>query len=205
MCRMIAASGLVSIDFMIDSLRFMAQKGHVDGWGAVFRSNGYLFADRSVCSCLEDSGLDKYRGSFSDIAVFHARKARTGADIEMTHPFKLKSFLVFYNARFSNGQYDPLRLARHLEEHMGSDDASFASALAMLDGFYGANCVLVSPDRVLVGVRYKKPGYYQMHLSVDKKGVLVSSEPFAGREWRPVEDRSLISLYPDGSHERINF
>ncbi|MBW2969591.1 hypothetical protein KY319_00510 [Candidatus Woesearchaeota archaeon] len=197
---MIAAAGLVSLDYLADCLRQMAAasngKAHSDGWGYAFRRDTYWSTRKSVVSCLDDDVLKDSAKGFSELAVFHARKAKTGPDIRFTQPLGMKGYLIFHNTRFSNGEYDPNRLIEYLEERLKHD--SFSDALSGLEDVHGANVILVDINRILIGVKHNGSDYFRMHYSADSKGVVVSSEALPGREWNVLPSGSVMELYPDG-------
>jgi len=207
MCRMIAGAGVVDVEYLVKGLQHMAKAGHVKGWGVAYRSKNGLVVRKSARSCLADKSIEK--PFLSDLVVFHARNTSQNASIEFTHPFKAGPLWAFHNTCFSNGAYNPRKLIDHLAQYLDfkSVESSFIKAMSELRDFYGANCILVSPEKMLVCVRYApdKEDKYQMFFSDDKNSTVVSSERLKDRVWSPLFDRSLLTVKPDGSYERINF
>lgn len=201
----------VSVDTLVEGLLFMASgqgasSPHVDGHGVAWLEKGRVHSHKSVCSILEDGNLEQYYWLNPSLVALHARKAVKGVKSrELTHPFRIGDYAVFHNTWFTRGDSDPLRLVRHLEGYLvaGREAEGVSRALMSLDNFLGANCILVGPELAVVGVRYAdspKSEYYEMALS-DGNGVIVSSEQFPGRGWKPLTDSSVVSVRPDGSYK----
>ncbi len=209
---MIVGAGSISIDYLVDGLQSMAQKGHVDGWGGVHLNDERLVMQKSAFSCLNDMVFEAYSSVTTNLLALHARRSPSKGVVnsDNAHPFWLPpEYYVFHNTQFNDGSYDPHRLVMHLKKFLkpGEEEVSLAKALLELTGFTAANCMLVSPKKAVVAVRYdkssRKAPYYQMAYSSESDSVLVSSETLLGRKWRPLPDGSLISLYPNGRYDLI--
>ncbi len=217
MCRMILGAGSVSVDYLVDGLQHMATHNgqkHEDGWGIAYRLGPFVHVTKSPDSCLADLTINAYRELRPKIVMLHARNASKEVSAENTHPFKFTlggvPYAFCHNSWFSQpipgegDEYDPKRFLAHVQKFLspGEEEVSVARALAALDGFAGANCMLMRPDKAVVAVRYnQKPEYYQMAISEDSNGVMVSSEQLPGRSWKPLADYSLASITPDGRAE----
>ncbi len=209
---MIVGAGNISVDYLVDGLQTMAQKGHTDGWGGVHVKDERLVMQKSAASCLQDMALEAYTSVTTNLLALHARRSPPKGTVssDNTHPFWLHpDYYVFHNTQFNDGSYDPKRLVLHIKSFFkpGEEEVSLAKALMELKDFTAANCLLVGPKKAVVAVRYdknsRKAQYYQMAFSAESNDVLVSSETLLSRKWRPLPDGSLITLYPNGRYDLI--
>ena len=208
---MIVGAGHVSIDHLIDGLQSMAQKRHIDGWGGVHRDGGNLIVRKSTSSCVDDMGFEAYSSVITDMIALHARRSPNGAVAhDLTHPFDIGQYKIFHNTWLDQGDYDPRRLVLHVKKFLkpGEEESSLAEALNSLEGFTGANCVVVSPIKTIIAVRYKpeskKAQHYHMAYSPGAGDIVVSSEQLMGRNWRPLSNGDIITVFPNGKYEPVN-
>ncbi len=211
MCRMLACIGHTEIEDLLLTFRQLAitgkstdGKGHRDGWGIGWYTNGNdcHLSKKAECASTSDLYMNTVKKVARDHATFflaHLRKASPGTPVtdKETHPFQSDNLLFCHNGTIK--KWDDQPLGEDLDTLLffrKIQETSIERAINHFRRFkYTSLTCLLTDGRTIWAYRgfREKEDYYTLYYLKTEEFVLFCSEPIIQGEWVLLNNGELVT------------
>lgn len=199
---------------------------HADGWGIAYMDDaGKWNVYRSTKPIFEDKEIPRFRDISCRALILHTRRATKGrkdivdnnmpflastdsGDYLFTHNGTIEDKFELDQSISAKGDSDSVSWFNYLLSNARCSTQKISTCMFRPQKFSSANFFFVTPDKIVVGERFRQnPEYYTMKLYQDNESLIISSEvlpTLKEKPWKKIENNSFIEIDYKSENRKVS-